>query len=553
MVTFALQGNRRIDEIGRQLCMALSAKAGRKFFFSTLARLLQEHFHFDRLCINLYDQQGEMLTYFTAAEGTVVSTLSPVRPAKSASTVAGHVIATRKPVIITDFEKHFSGSFVHPIAEAGLTATMAFPLMLDSEIIATLHCSFAEKPVNFYEITSFLLELCPMIAVCLGAILSLEQANFQHLHMQSPPLSSPTSEGPVICHSRAMRDVMRRADVAAKLNIPVLLLGETGTGKNLLAQEIHRRSQRKDAPFVRVNCPSLAQTLFESELFGHAKGAFTGAAAKRVGRFELANGGTLFLDEIVELSPEMQSKLLQVIEDSSFERVGESVPLAVDVRIVAATNARVGAMLAEGKLRADLFYRLSPCTIELPPLRERCEDIPPLIAALSSRLTASLGLPSVRFTPALIQPMLDHNWPGNVRELRNILSHILIHHSMCKQLNPSLVRDMIEAGGNLLRRDKGAEKRQGLPPEEEATAGFPGSSRPPAGRGVPPPQGCTRTLAEVERSHILEILEQTGGTIAGPAGAAALLGIPRSTLQHRMRRLGISAEGASPPRIPSGG
>ncbi|MDR3175461.1 MAG: sigma 54-interacting transcriptional regulator [Desulfovibrio sp.] len=555
MTTLSLQGRRHVDEIARKLCKALSAGAGRKPFFSALAQLLQEHFHFDRLCINLYDQQGEMLTYFTAAEGTAASTLSPVRPAESASTVAGHVIATRKPVIITDFEKHFSGPFVHPIAEAGLTATMAFPLMLDNEIIATLHCSFAEKPVNFYEITSFLLELCPVIAVCLGAVLSLERTNFQHLHVQSPPASSPVSEDPVIiCHSRPMRDVMRCVNMAARLDIPVLILGETGTGKNLLAREIHRRSQRKDAPFVRVNCPSLARTLFESELFGHAKGAFTGAAAKRVGRFELANGGTLFLDEIAELSPEMQSKLLQVIEDSSFERVGESVPLAVDVRIVAATNARVGAMLSAGTLRADLFYRLASCTIELPPLRERREDIPPLVAALSGQLAARLGLAPVRFTPALMRPLLDCNWPGNVRELRNVLIHILIHHSMYKQIGPSLVRDMIEAGGNLLGRDKGSEdrgpedkgsekERRPAPPEAGGISG----TNAPTRRGGSSPQECLRTLAEVERRHILEILERTGGTIAGPAGAAALLGIPRSTLQHRMRKLGIAAGGALPP------
>ena len=530
------QINLNTAEAGKKLTATLTTKANRKLFFSTLSNLLHEHFYFDRLCVNLYDQKGEMLTYFTAAEGTIVSTLSPVRPAETSSTVAGHVIATRRPVIITDFAQYFSESSVHPIAEAGLTTTMAFPLMLDNEIIATLHCSFAKKPDNIYEITSFLSELSPLVAVCLGAILSLEHTAYDQAH-QALPLFSPVSEDRVICHSKPMREVIRRLDVMARLNVPVLLLGDTGTGKSLLAQDIHRRSPRKDAHFVRVNCPSLAQTLFESELFGHVKGAFTGAANKRVGRFELANGGTLFLDEIAELSPEMQSKLLQVLEDSSFERVGESVPLAVDVRIIAATNVHVGDSLASGKLRSDLFYRLSPCTIEIPPLRERLEDIPPLVSVLSAQMATSLGLPPVRFTPALMRHLLDYEWPGNVRELRNIVSRLIVHNSIHKELTAGVVAAMIEESRDLLRRTTGTltapaaaiAERQGVPPA-------PAASRP----------AKPESLEEVERRHIQDVLAATGGTISGPSGAAAILGLPRSTLHHRMRKLGIGPEAERP-------
>ena len=537
-----------VNELSKKLMQVLSSRAKRKLFFSTLSRLLHEHFHFDRLCINLYDQQGEMLTYFTAAEGTIVSTLSPVRPAEASTTVAGHVIATRKPVIITDFAQYFSESSIHPIAEAGLTATMAFPLVLDNEIIATLHCSFAEKPDNIYEITSFLLELCPVVAVCLGAILSLEQVAYNRLHMQEQPFFAPASEGRVICHSGAMREVMRRVDAAARLNIPILLLGETGTGKTMLAQDVHRRSERKAAHFVRVNCPALAQTLFESELFGHARGAFTGAANKRVGRFELAHGGTLFLDEIAELAPEMQSKLLQVLEESSFERVGESLPLSVDVRVIAATNAHIGTTLANGKLRPDLFYRLSPCTIELPPLRERIEDIPPLVAALSTQAAANHGLAPVTFTAALMKPMLRYNWPGNVRELRNIVSRLVINHSIHREVTPADVEALLEESRSLLR--KPTETPFAAPRPDAAPAGLTeAASAPPASPAGAVPRassadsGRPGTLAEVERLHIQDVLSRCGGTISGPAGAAALLGVPRSTLQHRMQKLGISPNG----------
>lgn len=534
-----------VNELGKKLMNVLTSRAKRKLFFSTLSRLLHDHFPFERLCINLYDQQGEMLTYFTAAEGTIVSTLSPVRPAEASTTVAGHVIATRKPVIITDFAQYFSESSVHPIAEAGLTATMAFPLVLNNEIIATLHCSFAEKPDNIYEITSFLAELCPVIATCLGAILSLEQIAYNRLHMIEQPFFA-SSEERVICHSGAMREVMRRVDAVARLNIPILLLGETGTGKTLLAQDIHRRSERKAGHFVRVNCPALAQTLFESELFGHAKGAFTGAANKRVGRFELAHEGTLFLDEIAELAPEMQSKLLQVLEESSFERVGESVPLSVDVRIIAATNAHIGTTLANGRLRPDLFYRLSPCTIRLPPLRERAEDIPPLAMALSTQAATNHGLAPVKFSSALMKPLLRYGWPGNVRELRNIISRLVINHSIHREVTAADVEAMLEESRSLLRK----ASETSFPVSRATPAGSLGdgpsvSSRPafPAGSAhamaACPEKDAPVTLAEMESRHIRDVLARCGGTISGPSGAATLLGIPRSTLQHRMQKLGI--------------
>lgn len=549
MTLHAKDIHKSVNELGKKLMNVLTSRAKRKLFFSTLSRLLHEHFHFDRLCINLYDQQGEMLTYFTAAEGTIVSTLSPVRPAEVATTVAGHVIATRKPVIITDFAQYFSESSVHPIAEAGLTATMAFPLVLNDEIIAT-HCSFAEKPDAIYEITSFLVELSPVVATCLGAILSLEQVAYNRLHMIEQPFFALPSEERVICHSEAMREVMRRVEAVARLNIPILLLGETGTGKTLLAQDIHLRSKRKAGHFVRVNCPALSQTLFESELFGHAKGAFTGAANKRVGRFELAHEGTLFLDEIAELAPEMQSKLLQVLEESSFERVGESIPLSVDVRIIAATNAHIGTTLANGRLRPDLFYRLSPCTIRLPSLRERIEDLPPLAMALSNQAAVNHGLTPVKFTPALMKPLLRHDWPGNVRELRNVISRLVINHSIHREVTAADVEGMLEESRSLLHRPPEAP----LPGMRATPTGISAnrpfvSARPDSlagganGAGFDSGKDTPDTLAEVERRHIRDVLNRCGGTLSGPSGAAALLGIPRSTLQHRMQKLGIQPNG----------
>ena len=511
------------QEVGKKLMQSLALRVGRKEFFSSLSRLLQEHFHFDRLCINLYDQQGEMLTYFTAAEGTLVSTLSPVRPAEPSTTVAGHVIVTRKPVVITDFAQYFSESSVHPIAEAGLHATMAFPLILNDEIIATLHCSFAEQPDNLYDITSFMVELCPAVAACLGAVLTLEQRSGEAT-LPVQPLGLAETDADIICHSKPMREVMRRVNAAAKLNIPILLLGETGTGKSLMAQYIHRRSPRRDAHFIKVNCPSLSNSLFESEIFGHAKGAFTGAAGKRIGRFELAHEGTLFLDEIGELSLEMQSKLLQVLEDSSFERVGESVALAVDVRVVAATNINIAETLGQGKLRSDLFYRLAACSVELPPLRERREDIPPLITALFAQNAKRLGIAPVKPGRELMTPLLQYSWPGNVRELGNVITRLLIQAGISGKLEKQDIEAAIEDSARLISVGaKGIDKKR-------PSTGSPGVEKFAGG-----------TLADAERRHIVQTLHNTGGVIAGPDGAAARLGVPRSTLQHRMHKLGIPA------------
>lgn len=512
-------------ELSQKLMNSLTASTRRKQFFTLLSQLLRAHIPFDRLCINLYQQEEGMLMYFTAVEGTIVSSLSPVRPAEVSSTVAGKVIATRRPVIITDFSQHFPGGIIHPIAEAGLTSTIAFPLILDNEIIATLHCSFAKAPEKLYEMTAFLLALSPVVATCIGAILSLEHVRARS-SLEFQPLAV-SADDDIICHSPAMREVMRTLDAVAPLNIPVLLLGETGTGKSLIAQAIHRRSRRKEANFVKVNCPSLPETLFESELFGHAKGSFTGAVSKRVGRFELAHNGTLFLDEIAELSPEMQSKLLQVLEDSSFERVGESVSLAVDVRIIAATNVRLGEALERQALRADLLYRLSPCAVELPSLRERREDIPPLISSLAAQVSSSLGLPNSIFKPAVIAPMLHYSWPGNIRELRNVLSKLLVLRSVGHSITAATVEKILEDNLRMVVAASPTQKPEKKITAESHDSVSLSSSESPL------------TMAEMEKRHILDVLRRTGGTIAGPKGAATLLALPRGTLQHRMQKLGI--------------
>ena len=517
-----------LDAVLGKLAFALvdiiAGKVSRKEFLSELSRMLLRHFHFDRLCINLYDNNDGMLSFFTNAQGMVVSTLSPVRSAEENNTVAGYIIAARRAVVITDFAKYFPLPNRHPFEEAGLKASIAIPLFLSNEIIGTFHCSFAEPPRNIQEIFHFLAPLCKVIAPCLGAILSTEQKTV------IPQLPHPHDSGDTIPHKSAiMKELIREANAVAAYDIPVMLLGETGAGKSMLAQYIHQRSKRRESRFVKVNCPSFSPFLFESEFFGHSKGAFTGAFNKRIGRFELAHTGTLFLDEISGLSPEMQSKLLQVIEESRFERVGESNSLAVDIRLLSATNSPVEQDLATRTMRSDLFHRLSAYIINVPPLRERKEDIPVYVKTFALEAEVKAGVHSKALDKRQIRALMDYDWPGNLRELKNVVNRLLLMRQMGKELAPSVIHEMLDKAQTQNEQAcDTAPRRMKAESSESIAVAYAGSH---AER--------TLTLEQMERGYILAVLEKTKWVVSGPRGAAKLLGLPRSTLLSRMKKLGM--------------
>jgi transcriptional regulator with GAF, ATPase, and Fis domain len=281
----------------------------------------------------------------------------------------------------------------------------------------------------------------------------------------------------------------------------VLLLGETGTGKGLIARAIHSRSARKDRPMVTVNCTALPANLIESELFGREKGAFTGAHTRQVGRFELADGGTIFLDEIGEMPPELQCKLLRVIQDGEFERLGSPRTIKVDVRIIAASNRNLEEEISEGRFREDLFYRLSVFPITIPPLRQRKEDIPLLVNHFVAKYNKKIGRKIVSVSPETLKALHEYHWPGNVRELENVIERAVI----------------TSQGSTLQVLDK--------------FAAFPKAGSQ-AGQDV-------KNIAELEREHICQVLQTTGWRVEGPKGAAILLGLNPSTLRARMRKYGI--------------
>jgi len=312
--------------------------------------------------------------------------------------------------------------------------------------------------------------------------------------------------------SEAMARVRRAILRVAPTHATVVVLGETGVGKELVARAIHEASQRRGGPFVRLNCAAVPLSLFESELFGHRKGAFTDARVDRTGRFELADGGTLFLDEVGELPLEAQAKLLRALQTGEFERVGSSRPLRADVRVVAATHRDLEAEVAAGRFREDLYFRLNVVPLLVPPLRERTEDVPLLVEHFVPRLAARCGARVPEVAGATLRELEGYDWPGNVRELLNVLE-----------------RAVVLGGDGPLRL---AERLQ---PRDRVAA------KPSAGPGT---SGELGRLDDVIREHIRAVVEQAGGRISGPAGAAQLLGLNPSTLRGRMRKLGLLPERA---------
>ncbi len=309
----------------------------------------------------------------------------------------------------------------------------------------------------------------------------------------------------IVGDSKAMREVFELVDKVAATRATVLLTGESGTGKELIARAIHNRSPRANEPFVAVNCMALTETLLESELFGHEKGSFTGATGRRKGRFELAHKGTLFLDEVGEITPSLQVKLLRVLQERTFERVGGNQPISVDVRIVAATNRDLGVAVAEGVFREDLFYRLNVVRIDLPPLRERLEDLPALVAHFVAKYASEMGRQVPKVTPEAIRRMYAHTWPGNVRELENALE-----------------RAVILAGEEIRPSDLPLEVQ---PEREEGEAGL------PAGMTI------TEAVEDLEIRMIKRALSEAGGV---QAHAAELLGITKSNLAYKIKKYGLS-------------
>jgi formate hydrogenlyase transcriptional activator len=333
----------------------------------------------------------------------------------------------------------------------------------------------------------------------------------------------------------ALREVLAKVQQVAPLDSTVLIYGETGTGKELVARAIHQASPRKSRALVKLNCTAISAGLVESELFGHVKGAFTGALDRRIGRFELADCGTLFLDEVSELPLETQVKLLRVLQEREFEPVGSNKTIRVDVRIIAATNRNLEEAVRAGKFRSDLFYRLNVIPIEVPPLRERSSDIPQLVMFFLGRFVSKFGKTIDSVDGATMDLLMEYAWPGNIRELQNLIERaVVLSKGPVLYLDPGFFPSAAGA-----RHAVNATK----PAAEDGTRKDRGpADGSPAHIGAP-----TSTLEEIDRQHVLSTLDRCGGVIEGPKGAAKRLGLHPSTLRSRIAKLGINRKNDNSP------
>ena len=335
----------------------------------------------------------------------------------------------------------------------------------------------------------------------MGEIAQLKDRLAQEKRYLESEIRSANQPDDIVGNSPVLKRVLDYAAIVADTDSTVLITGETGTGKERIARMIHVMSRRKDRNFIKVNCAAIPTGLLESELFGHEKGAFTGAVSQKIGRLELADKGTLLLDEVGEIPLELQPKLLRVLQDQEFERLGGTKTIRVDVRLIAATNRDLVRAVEEKEFRGDLFYRLHVFPLHLPALRERREDIPKLISHFVEKCAARLHKRIEVVPDDAVQAMMNWKWPGNIRELENFIE-----------------RSVILSQGNRLTPPLG-ELREEV-------------SRPPTSSDL--------TLRDREREHIVEILRQTRGALSGPSGAAVRLGLKRTTLQYKMQRLGIN-------------
>jgi len=439
---------------------------------------------------------------------------------------AGHAISTGKPLLARGAELHqYSSEIVRTLRNEGIQTICCVPLINHGDPFGTLHLARRRIDAFTPQDIELLLQVGGQIAIAVENALAFKEIDAlkdklaeEKLYLEEEIRTEFNFEE-IIGDSPLLKQALAQVELVAPAGTTALILGETGTGKELIARAIHNLSPRRERTFVKVNCAAIPSGLLESELFGHERGAFTGAINQKIGRFELADRGTLFLDEVGDLPLELQPKLLRVLQEQEFERLGSNRTQRVDVRVVAATNQDLAKLVTERAFRSDLYYRLNVFPITVPALRERPEDVALLVRYFVQKFSRRLNK-TVEYVPAqAMNALVRYAWPGNVRELENLVERAVILSPGQELRVP--VSELKAAGGAA-----GAEA--------VADASFGELQQLPAFAGA-----SVSTLEEAERQHILRAMRQTEWRIAGPRGAAALLGMKRTTLQARMRKLNI--------------
>jgi formate hydrogenlyase transcriptional activator len=485
---------------------AIVSKLTREELFKAISTALGRLIRFDRLTLSLYEPELDNLRIVTYTGPYRRDDYTPIgRVQELGDSPAGWAFLNQKPCLRPDLESERTNSSEERAYGHGFRSLCALPLVVRGKSIGAITVGSLTRFGYTEEDTGFLMEIANQIAIAIDNMRAHEEteelkARFEAeaVYLQEEIKTEHNFEE-IIGQSGPMRQLLRKIEQVAPTEATVLIQGETGTGKELLARAIHDRSRRKDRPLVKVNCGSIPSGLVESELFGHEKGAFTGATQRRTGRFELAHEGTIFLDEVTELPIDTQVKLLRVLQEGEFERVGSSQTIKVDVRVIAATNRDLKEVVRNGTFRSDLFYRLNVFPVEAPPLRERKGDIPLLTHFFLSKFSKKLGKEVRGVSQKAMESLKNYNWPGNVRELQNVVE-----------------RAVVLATGPILKVDESAVRSDGAAREFTVD-----------------------TLDNVERNHIVRALSETNWVIHGKKGAAAILGINPSTLRSRMEKLGI--------------
>ncbi len=480
---------------------------------------------FDRAGLSLYVAESETFRLLAMESELQSNSYWVGHESKRDEGLNTWVFDHQQPVLRRDLEKEQQYPNDRRDLADGIYSHGVVPLIIRGKSIGTLYVGSRTRNQYSERDLEFLQEIASQVALAVENMKSYQEIAALKARLEKEKdylqeeIRTEHNFEEIVGNSPALLALLRNVEQVAPTDSTVLICGETGTGKELIARAIHNLSARKDRPLVKVNCSAISAGLVESELFGHIKGAFTGALERRIGRFELADGGTIFLDEVGELPLETQVKLLRVLQEREFEPVGSSQPVRVNVRVIAATNRNLEESVKTGSFRSDLFYRLNVFPVEVPPLRERRSDIPKLARFFLSHYSKKLGKNIEGISQDTMERISGYSWPGNVRELQNIIERAAI---LCQQpildLNPDLAP--ISARGVLPQALEGSSK------SEAATHSSPASP-------------ALSTLTEVERGHIMAVLKQTGGVIEGPKGAARILNLHPNTLRHRISKLGI--------------
>jgi formate hydrogenlyase transcriptional activator len=420
--------------------------------------------------------------------------------------ISGKAFRLRQPLVLDRAAlEEFNSSMSRLLRAEGVRSVVVMPLITHDRVLGTISLASLRDAAFQQGDVDLLVQVAGQVAIAVENALAFQEIGElknklaqEKLYLEDE-IRSEMNFDEIVGESAPLRAVLKQAETVAPTDSTVLITGETGTGKELIARAIHQLSPRRERTFVKVNCAAIPTGLLESELFGHERGAFTGAITQRIGRFELANGGTIFLDEVGDIPLELQPKLLRVLQEQEFERLGSTQTQHVDVRLVAATNRDLAQMVAERTFRSDLYYRLRVFPLLMPPLRERQEDIPALVRYFVDKYSRRMNRTVETIPAETLELLVRYPWPGNIRELENLIE-----------------RAVIVSPGPVLRVPVSELK----PPSEPAADHL--------------------TLRAAERDHILRALEATNWVLAGPRGAASRLGMKRTTLQSKMRKLGVT-------------